>query len=122
MRHRYGNMIQDDIDYVKECIKNNEVHRFYIWSKWLRVRKEILKRDHNECVDCRAAGRYTKATTVHHINHVKHHPELALEAMYIDDKGCEQRNLISLCHKCHEKRHGYRQKNYRAPLTEERWD
>lgn len=115
-------MIQDDIDYVKECIKNNEVHRFYIWSKWLRVRKEILKSDHNECVDCRAAGRYTKATTVHHINYVKHHPELALEAMYIDDKGCEQRNLISLCHKCHEKRHGYRQKNYRAPLTEERWD
>ena len=45
-------MIQDDIDYVKECIKNNEVHRFYIWSKWLRVRKEILKRDHNECVVC----------------------------------------------------------------------
>ena len=115
-------MIQDDIDYVKECIKKNDVHRFYIWSKWLRVRKEILKRYHNVCVDCRAAGRYTKATTVHHINYVKHHPELALEAMYIDDKGCEQRNLISLCHECHEKRHGYRQKNYQPPLTEERWD
>ena len=40
-------MIQDDIDYVKECIKKIDVHRFYIWSKWLRVRKEILKRDHN---------------------------------------------------------------------------
>lgn len=34
----------------------------------------------------------------------------------------KKRNLISLCHDCHEEVHGYRKKEEKKPLTEERWD
>ena len=77
--------------------------------------------DHYECQDCKAEGRYTLATTVHHNQYVMHHPELALEIWY-EFGGRRYRNLISLCHDCHERRHGYRQKEATEPLTEERWD
>ena len=77
--------------------------------------------DHYECQDCRAEGRYTRATTVHHNQFVMHHPELALEVWY-EFGGQQYRNLVSLCHDCHERRHGYRQKEAAEPLTEERWD
>lgn len=72
-------------------------------EKWRRVRKEVLKLDHKECCDCKADGRYRQATTVHHINYVKSHPELALEIMFVNEQGELERNLISLCHDCHEK-------------------
>lgn len=76
--------------------------------------------DKNECQDCKCNGKYSKATTVHHENYVKKHPELALEIWYIW-RGKQRRNLVSLCHDCHEKRHGYRKPENKAPLTQERW-
>lgn len=107
--------------YVKRCIKEN-VHRFYIWKQWKKVRLEVLELDHHECQDCKARGEYTPATIVHHNQYLKKHPELALETYYFYD-GVKYRNLISLCHDCHEIRHGHRKKNeYKEPLTEERWD
>ena len=116
-------MTQDDIDYVKRCVKDNDMHKFYVWKKWRRVRKEVLKLDHKEFCDCKAAGRYRQATTVHHINYVKSHPELALEIMFVNEQGELERNLISLCHDCHEKRHGYRHKNICIHFTnEEHWE
>lgn len=41
-------------------------------------------------------ARIHRAVCVHHIKELKDHPELALD----DD------NLISLCHKCHDRVHG----------------
>ena len=58
-------------------------------------RAQILRRDGYLCQECRKYGRMTQATTVHHIQHVEDHPELA----YNDD------NLVSLCEKCHNKMH-----------------
>lgn len=46
-------------------------------------------------------GKYSKAILVHHINHLKENPELALEIY--DKEG--KRNLISLCQSCHEEEH-----------------
>lgn len=113
-------MTQQEIEYVKKCVKE-DIHRFYIWGKWKQVREHVLKMDHCECQRCKAKKTYTKATTVHHVNYVKQHPELALEIWY-EWHGRTGRNLISLCHDCHEAVHGYRKLKEKKPLTEERWD
>lgn len=115
----YEKMDNKDIEYVRQCIPK-DIHRFYTWSKWERVRQQVLNMDKYECQDCKARGIYTKATTVHHQQYVKKHPELALEIWYTF-KGKEYRNLVSLCHDCHEARHGHRQKTSKQLLTEERW-
>lgn len=114
-------MTEAQIDYVKHCIAH-DVHRFYLWSQWIRIRNKVLAIDHYECQRCKERGRYKKAVLVHHINHVKNRPDLALELYYQDEHGKTRRNLISLCHDCHEMEHGYRIKGKRKKmLTEERW-
>lgn len=67
----------------------------YDSAKWKHKRMAILRRDGYQCQDCRRYGRSTEATEVHHIKHVDEYPELA----YVD------KNLVSLCHACHNKRH-----------------
>lgn len=113
-------MTQEEIRYVKKCIEE-DIHRFYIWGPWKQIRKKVLKMDHGECQRCKAKGRYSRATTVHHENYVRKHPELALEIWY-EWGGKKRRNLISLCRDCHEEVHGYRKPEEKKPLTEERWD
>lgn len=109
-------------EWIKSLIDADNLHAFYTCSRWLHLRAEVLAEDHGECQDCKAKGRYRKATTVHHENHVRRHPELALEKYYIDRDGIKRRNLISLCHDCHEIRHGRRQTGRKQPpLTKERW-
>lgn len=106
-----------------------EVKKFYNSKNWKIKRVDILKRDHFECQDCvkrlkEAAAngtqlhgedrRIRQATEVHHIKELKEYPELGLE----DD------NLISLCTKCHNARHGRYIKQFvkkKKRLTEEKW-
>jgi 5-methylcytosine-specific restriction endonuclease McrA len=113
-------MTQEQIDYVKKCIRE-DIHRFYVWGPWKKVRREVLQMDHGECQRCKAKKIYTKATTVHHVNYVKKHPDMALEIWY-EWNGVRKRNLVSLCHYCHEAVHGYRKPEKKETLTEERWD
>lgn len=115
-----GDMTQEQIDYVKKCIRE-DIHRFYVWGPWKKVRKKVLQMDHGECQRCKAKKIYTKATTVHHVNYVKKHPDMALEIWY-EWHGVRKRNLVSLCHDCHEAVHGYRKPEKKETLTEERWD
>lgn len=115
-----GDMTQEQIDYVKKCIRE-DIHRFYVWGPWKKVRREVLQMDHGECQRCKAKKIYTKATTVHHVNYVKKHPDMALEIWY-EWHGVRKRNLVSLCHDCHEAVHGYRKPEKKENLTEERWD
>lgn len=74
-------------------------HRFYGRAAWLKVRKQALERDHNECVWCKAEGKATTASRakleVDHIKELEYYPKLALELS----------NLRTLCHECHNKRH-----------------
>lgn len=114
-------MTKEQIEYVKRCITDDDMHRFYIWKAWLHKRKEVLVLDHEECKDCKANGIYTKATTVHHNQFVRMHPETALDIFY-EYKGVKYRNLISLCHDCHEKRHKRRRKKKDYVINKERWD
>lgn len=111
-----------DLAFVERCIHANDMHAFYTWDRWKRLRRKVLELDHYECQHCRRRGVYTKANTVHHINEVKKIPALAL-SIYYSAGGEVRRNLISLCHECHEKAHGYRKpKPKDGPLTVERWD
>lgn len=72
-------------------------HAFYHTSQWKSKRLAVLKRDHYQCQICRQKipAKYSKATTVHHIKHLKDVPELALT----------DSNLISLCEDCHKDMH-----------------
>lgn len=110
-----------------------EKHRFYHSGAWQKKRMEILKRDHFECQDCRKRimtaskeGRQllgweiylNRATCVHHIKELEDYPELSLDSD----------NLVSLCDRCHNERHGRtvnkiftRAKKKKQPVTQERW-
>lgn len=106
-----------------------EVKAFYNSAAWKHKRMKILERDHYECQDCRkrlekAAGNGIKlegrdrkiwpAEEVHHIKELREYPELALA----DD------NLISLCARCHNLRHGREPHKFikrKKRLTEEKW-
>ena len=117
-------MTEAEKDYAARCARYNP-HAFYIWAKWLRVRDTVLSMDHYECQCCKNKHhRYRAANTVHHINHFKDRPDLALEIWYEDSiTHKRKRNLISLCHECHEEVHARGAKAQpQAPLTEERWD
>ncbi len=99
-------------------MKNEEILRFYLGSEWKAVRDEVLRLDHNECQMCKAQGKYTKAQVVHHVQHLKDRPDLALSIWH---RG--QRQLVSLCNECHNKVHpekGIRGKA-KAVLTNEWW-
>ena len=63
--------------------------------KWRRKSEQIKRRDGYMCRECRRFGKRRPAEIVHHIKPVEEWPELA----YIDA------NLISLCRKCHNKKH-----------------
>ena len=68
---------------------------FYKSVWWAKKRWYILKRDRGECQRCKADGVYSKGQCVHHIQHLKHRPDLALS----------DSNLITLCNSCHDKEH-----------------
>lgn len=77
------------------AILSGDILKFYRSKEWIKKRKDIIKRDNNECIICKRAGRYSQAQAVHHIKHLREHPALALA----DD------NLISICNPCHNKEH-----------------
>lgn len=117
------------VKWIKELIEEDKLYRFYKSRQWLELRADILHKHHYECYDCRKRGRITKAQTVHHVQHVKDRPDLALSEYTTDDNGKRIVNLIPLCNACHNKHHP--EKAYKAYFTnknkkdnepEERWD
>lgn len=96
-----------------EAIGAGFVEKFYKSIEWIRKRKDILKRDNDECQKCKANGGFHIAECVHHIKHLKDRPDLAL----VDD------NLISLCYTCHNEVHPEKlHKNCKPKFkNEERW-
>ncbi len=118
-------MTDKEREYSAWCV-TNDVHKFYKWKRWEKVRAEVLEMDRCECQKCRGRHRYRRADTVHHVNHLKVRPDLALEIWYWDSyTHSKKRNLVSLCHQCHEEVHGWRRKKKKeneSVVTEERWD
>jgi len=112
-------MTDEESTHIRTCIANDNVHAFYNWGPWVRKRQEVLRMDKGECQMCKAKKIYTKANTVHHVCYVRKYPHLALDIWYTES-GERKRNLISLCHSCHEEIHNHRKKKQKL-MTEERW-
>jgi 5-methylcytosine-specific restriction endonuclease McrA len=99
--------------FIKEIRSGNEKY-FYKSRRWRNKRKQILKRDNNECQLCKAKGQFSKGEVVHHVKHLKDRPDLVLE----------DSNLMTVCNACHERLHPDRfgkQENKKKYITKERW-
>lgn len=68
----------------------------YKTYRWQKLRKEILRRDNNECQWCKKKGLVRKAEVIHHLKEADRYIDLFYEPS----------NLISLCRVCHEEYHG----------------
>lgn len=97
--------MRDLVKWIEQLIRDNQMYKFYKSRSWIELKNSVMEEFHHECGRCRAKGKITKAVTVHHINHVKDRPDLALSEYYIDDNGNKQRNLIPLCARCHNEVH-----------------
>lgn len=76
--------------------RNPKYKHFYNGTKWKQLREFILSRDNYLCQDCYKNKVITGAEEVHHI----------LEISIDWDRRYDEDNLISLCKKCHSRRHG----------------
>lgn len=111
-------------EWIGELARTNKMYAFYKSKEWARLRANVLRKSHGECVWCMAKGKVTKAETVHHIQHVRTHPELALSETYTGKDGRRHPNLVPLCHDCHDKAHGrmkYKEQSKKETVTPERW-
>lgn len=63
-------------------------------SKWRKL-SERYRHDHPLCQDCDKQDIVEPATEVHHIIPISEAPDRRLDV----------KNLISLCHRCHQERH-----------------
>lgn len=112
---------------LRQLIEAGQARRFYDWPEWERTRRLVLELDHHECVKCRARGRYARAVLVHHVRHLQERPELALSVWLECPDGAArgERQLVSLCKRCHEEEHPVAlavPPTQRTPVTAERWD
>lgn len=83
-------------DEIRVLIAENRTEVFYNSKPWRRLSRRMIKAAHGECRMCSDAHRLTPAVLVHHIKHLREHPELAYT----------ESNLMPLCHDCHERIHG----------------
>nr|DAH74360.1 MAG TPA: HNH endonuclease bacteriophage, HNH Endonuclease, DNA.52A [Caudoviricetes sp.] len=95
-------------------------HEFYSWTEWRKLRRDVLSMDNHECQECKRRGVYSRASIVHHVQHLRDRPDLAL-SVYDGSR----RQLEAVCKRCHEALHPESQRQYMPtapPLTAERWD
>ena len=110
-----------ELNRIKDLIAQGKENIWYNSASWEHV-KAVLKLDCHECQLCKAKGRYSKAVIVHHVKHLKDRPDLAL-SIYDPETG--ERQLLSVCKKCHEEVHPESQRqctSLKEPITIERWD
>lgn len=109
--------------YIRGLIKANRIELFYKSEDWIELRQSVLDDLHHECQECLKKGEYKRADCVHHVNEVRHRPDLALSRYYVDRDGVKQSNLVPLCNKCHNIVHDKFGKHRKATRfhNEERW-
>jgi hypothetical protein len=110
--------------YIRQLIRDNNLTEFYKSEDWLELRADVLEELHNECQECLklSPARVTRADCVHHVNHVRDRPALALSRYYTDKDGKEQRQLVPLCNACHNMQHPEKGGGKKDKFTnQERW-
>lgn len=88
-------MTNEEVLWVVGFIQRNEIDKFYKTTIWKKLREKVLDINNYDCQHCKSKGRANKANTVHHIKHLKEHPELALD----------ENNLMAVCKECHNELH-----------------
>lgn len=118
------NNVEDLIKWINELLEQKKIVRFYQSKYWQRLRAEVLREQKWKCQECLKLGIVTKANTVHHVQFVDKHPELALSKYYTYNNK-RYRNLISVCGECHNKLHPekskFKNKQKKRFMNEERW-
>lgn len=99
----------------------DEPIRFYSSKAWETLSAAVRKADHYQCVLCGSARR---PLIVHHVKHLKDRPDLALS---LRDPDTGERQLITVCKRCHEKLHPEalqetRGRSRKDEVSVERWD
>lgn len=113
--------------YINNLIKDDKLYKFYKCDEWIKLRQHILYTNHYECYRCKERGKISKATLVHHVNHVRVKPQYALSKMYVDSDGEYKINLLPLCDACHEIEHkrfyeGHENKTFKKKFNNnEQW-
>lgn len=111
--------------YIEDLIRNDKLFLFYYSDEWLKLREFVMEQNHHECANCRKKGKVTRANCVHHVNHVRNRPDLALSLYYTDKHGNRKENLVPLCNACHNKEHpekfAKRYNNGERFMNKERW-
>ena len=92
------------VNEIKKLIASGDTKLFYKDYTWRKLALGIIAEHKHECYMCKQHGKYTRATMVHHVEHLKSYPELAYSKTYTDNDG-EHIQLMPLCHDCHEKIH-----------------
>ena len=110
------------LEQLRRLIDGGREGLFYWWPEWEELRDDVLRLDNRECQICKARGRYSRGTIVHHVKHLRDRPDLAL-SVWDPDSG--ERQLVTVCKGCHEEAHpeSLRRVPPRAEaITAERWD
>ena len=97
------------VQWIRTLYLHNNIKAFYMNIIWRIPRAEVLSDQNNECQMCKSRGLVEEATMVHHIKHLKYHPELAID----------KDNLIALCSECHWLIHHHLIP--KKQLNEEKW-
>lgn len=69
-------------------------------QRWRRIRATVLESS-PFCEDCRAGGRVSLATEVHHVIPL----ESVRDARRMEELAYDRSNLVALCQPCHKARH-----------------
>lgn len=100
------------VRWINQLIEDDQLWKFYKSREWsgrsgyAGLKEEVLREQHYECQPCKERGIITRADTVHHVMHVREHPELALSRWYVDaSSGVRQCNLLAVCRACHNELH-----------------
>lgn len=101
-------MDKETLEWIRQLIRDNDLHEFYTSPIWRRTQARILEERHHECERCKKKGLAVMARTVHHREYLRRRPELALD----DD------NLEAICEQCHYDEHHRKTPGF---MNEERW-
>ena len=113
------------LEQLRKLTATGHEELFYSWSEWAGpdgIRQAVLKLDNCECQICKARGKYSRGSIVHHVKHLRERPDLAL-SVYDPDTG--ERQLVTVCKACHEEAHPESLRRCAPaaePITMERWD
>jgi|SRR5690625_146553 len=76
-------------------VRDKTIDNFYRSKEWRKLRLVALERDNHLCIWCKDNGKLKQADVVHHI----------IEVEDDWDKRLTLDNLVSLCHRCHNRHH-----------------